>query len=101
MATKKTIKEVIKIKATPKEIVDDLFTVEIKEGDLMTVFKGDNLEEILLNYKPFKITAKTVLTVSKGMKSFTKVYNVHQAKRLLTNPINIMLLNKYAETKLN
>lgn len=100
MATKKTANKVIE-EEKPKAINKNLITVDIKEGDIELTLKGEDLIEILSNYKPSKINVKTVITVSKGDKSFVRVYNVHQAKRLLNNPINIMLLNRYAIEKLN
>lgn len=104
MAIKKTATKVIEEALKPekvKPINKNLITVYIKEGDVETTLTGEDLIEILSTYKPAKINVKTVITVSKGDKSFVKVYNVHQAKRLLNNPINIMLLNRYAIEKLN
>lgn len=80
---------------------EDQYTVEINVNDKITILSGNSIVDIIAEFKPGKVSTKTIVTITKGNKTLERVYNVFQAKRLFSHPINSIVLEKFAQTKLN
>ena len=59
----------------------------------------NDITEYIFGLKPKKICTKTIVSVTKGGRTFTKVLNVFQARRLFNNRLTTFLLERQAKTK--
>ena len=90
-------------KLVEKETEVEKISVIIKHGFEKIELKTDNVLELLHNlpFDQFKLKAKVVFEFFYKDKSYTRMFNVAQFRRLLMNDLNKKLVAKFINSSLN
>lgn len=77
------------------------YTVTLSVSNEVFTIDTDNIALAISDFVPSKVNGKTIVEIQKGDRRYVKIYNTFQARRLFSNKLVSILLERDALRKLN
>lgn len=77
------------------------YTVTLSVSNEVFTIDTDSIALAISDFVPSKVNGKTIVEIQKGDRRYVKIYNTFQARRLFSNKLMSILLERDALRKLN